>query len=778
MPAPILENLNEPQKEAVTNTEGPVLILAGAGSGKTRTIVHRIAYLIHEKGVNPNRIAAVTFTNKAAQEMRNRVLEVAGDAALGCTLKTYHSFGLHLLRELCHYISMPRDFTIWDDTDQNGAINLILQSLSMDKLNKTHVKYFAQKIASFKDNLISPEILPEKIDLDEIEFGDQMQEVYHLYEQKKMESMAMDFSDLLYQTVRILQNFPEALDNFHRRYHYFLVDEYQDTNHSQYMFIHLLSQQRNNLCVVGDDDQAIYTWRGADINNILDFNRDYPSALVVRLEENYRSTQPVLDLANNLIRQNRNRMEKALWTQMTSGGIPQLHILTSDLDESQFIAGQVEKALASGVSPSEIAVLYRVNSQSRLIEEALLAKKIVYKVYGGVSFFGRKEVKDVLAYLRFLVNPFDEAALMRLINNPARSIGEKSVEKILNYRDEKTRQENQAVDFLSIFSSFQNEEGESISGLNKKAAENLNILAGWMNEIRLKISKKIDFGLLLEDILEQSGLKQAIEEEDRLLGTNRMENIVELKNSMIAYQRNHPDSLLNDYLQEISLYASTSDLNESDEGVCLMTVHNAKGLEFDTVIIVGLDDGIFPHYLAAEKDDGEEERRLLYVAITRARRQLFLTRTRRRMLQGYVQQSYPSVFLAQMDSNLFNTVDQSQLSSGSYSGGYYNAQKGGSYPAKSQGYKSYYTNKTAQAKTNSEQSRNGYAFSNTVESVSGQGTKANGSFKAGDRIRHPNFGIGRVLKLEGSGEACKIHIAFSDNKTRKFILKFTRLEKV
>lgn len=756
----ILENLNLPQKEAVQNTEGPVLILAGAGSGKTRTIVHRIAYLIHEKRVQPGRIVAVTFTNKSTQEMRARVLDIAGNSALDCIVKTYHSLGLYLLRELSAYIDYPRDFTIWDDTDQSSAINGVLKTLGHDKLTKTQVKYIAGKINSFKDNLIPSELLPEKMDLDEMELGEILQEVYHLYEQKKIESRAMDFSDLLYQTVRIMQTFPESLETFHRRYHYFLVDEYQDTNHSQYMLIHLLSQGRQNLCVVGDDDQAIYTWRGADINNILDFNRDFPAAMTVRLEENYRSTQAVLDLANDVIHKNKNRMEKTLWTQEKDGQKPELHILNSDLDESRMIADQIETVLAQGVSPSEIAVLYRVNSQSRLIEEALLHKKIKYTIFGGVSFFGRKEVKDLLAYLRFLANPYDEAALLRLINNPSRGIGDKSIEQVFEFRKKLNYEHGSAVDFLTLFSKIEE------SGLSKKAVESISELYEWMNEMRTKILRRVDFGMFVEDLLDRSGLRTILEEEDRLLGTARMDNILELKNSMISFQRNQPDALLNDYLQEISLYSNTSDIEETGDDVCLMTVHNAKGLEFDTVFVVGLDEGLFPHFLSANKgDEGEEERRLLYVAITRARRQLFLTRAKKRMLMGFVQQMQPSVFLAQISEGLLEHKDRSLAAPGSMSSG---IKK---FPRPE--YSSSFASKVKASEKVPGQFP-GMIDSKNVSSTS----RGAGGFHSGDKVRHPNFGVGKIFKIEGSGDASKVHIFFSDNKTRKFILKYTRLEKV
>jgi DNA helicase-2/ATP-dependent DNA helicase PcrA len=770
----IFQDLNLPQKEAVQNTEGPVLILAGAGSGKTRTIVHRIAYLIHEKHVLPGRIVAVTFTNKSTQEMRARVLDVAGNSALDCIVKTYHSLGLYLLRELSGYIGYPRDFTIWDDSDQAAAINAVLKSQGQDKLTKTQVKYIAQKINSFKDNLISPELLPEKHDLEEMELGDILQETWHLYEQKKIDSRAMDFSDLLYQTVSIMQTFPESLENFHRRYHYFLVDEYQDTNHSQYMLIHLLSQARQNLCVVGDDDQAIYTWRGADINNILDFNRDFPTAMTVKLEENYRSTQAVLDLANDVIHKNKNRMEKSLWTQVKDGKKPELHILNSDFDESKMIAEQIETAIAQGISPSEIAVLYRVNSQSRLIEEALLHKKIKYTIFGGVSFFGRKEVKDLLAYLRFLANPYDEAGLIRLINNPSRGIGDKSIEQLLEFRKKLNYESSQAVDFLTIFSKIDE------SDLNKKAAASITELHEWMKEMRAKISRRIDFSMLVEDLLDRSGLRAVLEEEDRLLGTARMENILELKNSMVSFQRTHPDALLNDYLQEISLFSNTSDMESTGDDVCLMTVHNAKGLEFDTVFVAGLDEGLFPHFLSLNKDDeGEEERRLLYVAITRARRQLFLTRAKKRMMMGFVQQMKPSIFLATISEGLIEHFDRSMPMPSA--GSSFGTKK---YPSSTPGGYAGKFNQTGKpgdsfsrpATTKASAGQFPGLIANKAENV--QPSQPAGGFHSGDKVRHPNFGVGKIFKIEGSGDSSKVHIFFNDNKTRKFILKYTRLEKV
>jgi len=773
----ILENLNEPQRAAVTNTEGPLLVLAGAGSGKTKTIVHRIAYLIHVRGVPPEKIVAVTFTNKAAQEMRDRVLNVAGPSGLGCVVRTYHSLGMFFLRQLAGYIDYPSDFTIWDDTDQIGIISSVLQKRDEPPLTKTQLRYLANQINSYKDSLISPAELSEKVDLEAIDLGEIMEEVYHLYEQKKIESRAMDFADLIYQTVKIFQQFPEALERFHRRYRYFLVDEYQDTNHSQYMMISLLASGYKNLCVVGDDDQAIYTWRGADINNILDFTKDFPEALSVKLEENYRSVQPVLDIANAIIANNKNRMGKNLWTSKKSGALPTLQVVTSDLDEASLIARQVSSAINEGVVPDEIAVLYRTNAQSRLLEESFLSRNIKYRVYGGLSFFARKEVKDTLAYMKFLANPFDEVSFVRLINTPSRGVGDKTLEKLLEFRNELARQKGAMPDLLTAITEFARASSAS------KVVIAISELADWMTQLRSRIQKRIDFSLFFEELLEKSGLSNATEEEDRLLGTSRGENLSELKNSMVRYQLLHHDGLLTDYLQEVSLITSAEDENSSEPCVSLMTVHNAKGLEFDTVFIAGLDDGIFPHYLSAGRDDGEEERRLLYVAITRARRQLIMIRARRRMHQGFVQSMHPSIFISEIPEGAFETIDLSQAQPQPAFGGGQNKSWGGqkNYGGSSTRGGAYKKSTIPAGSPYSKISKtgSGSGFSNMVTSGSVQASTSSGeSFRHGERVKHPTFGGGRITRIEGSGDSAKVHILFNDGKSRKFILKYTRLEKI
>ncbi|MDH5717148.1 MAG: UvrD-helicase domain-containing protein [Spirochaetia bacterium] len=741
----ILENLNTEQKEAVTHTEGPLLILAGAGSGKTRVIVHRIAYLLHEKKIPAYKIAAVTFTNKAAQEMLERTLSIAGPMASDCLIRTYHSLGLYFLRQNAHYINYPSGFTIWDDTDQKGAIEKLVSANFTEKFNKTQIKYFSQTISSFKDMLISPEELSGEIDLDAYEFGEILPDIYRLYEIQKQNSLAVDFADLIFMVVKIFQKFPEALETVQNKYQYFLVDEYQDTNHAQYTLIQLLSSKNKNLCVVGDDDQAIYGWRGADVTNILEFQSDFKDAKIVKLEQNYRSTQPILDLANHVISKNEDRMPKKLWTAKKEGVNPHLKLLKGDNEEAYSTAAMVS-SFVKNISPDEIAVLYRTNSQSRLFEEAFLEMKIPYRIFGAVSFFARKEVKDVLSYFRFLINPFDEASFLRLINNPSRGIGEKSIQKLYEAREKLQSKLGSTADFLMVLNEI------SSLGLSKKAEIEVKNLYNWTNDLNKKIKNHIDFGFLLEDILEKSGLGKMYEEEDRLLGSSRKENLRELKESLLRFQLENKNSTLADYLQNISLYTSAEESGDLDNKprVNLMTVHNAKGLEFDTVILTGMDEDVFPHYLAKKDGSCSEERRLFYVAVTRAKNRLYLTRAQTRFKMGYRQVSEPSQFLLEIPGCFMQTEEE--ISSTSF------------YEKKSYNTAPKFPNMINLKDFSKDKTETSSSF--------------NSLYKPGDKIRHPNFGRGRILRLEGTGEASKIHIFFEDNKSRKFLLKYTKLEKI
>lgn len=647
----ILEGLNPPQVEAAQKTEGPLLILAGAGSGKTKTIIHRLAYLIHQHHIPPWQIVAVTFTNKACQEMQERALQIAGEITTQCMIRTYHSFGLYLLR--CHavHINYPSNFTIWSDSDQRSILEEILKSkLSQGKMNQNQMKYLSGAISTFKEQLVSPKNLLDEVDVDNYKYCEILPELYLLYERQKEKACAIDFSDMIYQNIKIFERKPEVLVEMHQKYRYFLIDEYQDTNRAQYVFIQLLAKAHRNLCVVGDDDQAIYGWRGADVNNILDFHKDFPDAHVIKLEQNYRSHQSILDISNSIIQNNYNRMPKKLWTEVKKGSEPQLMSLQSPIEEAAFVSGVI-KSVCIDIPYREVGVLYRTNAQSRLLEEELLRNEIPYRIYGGVSFFERKEVRDTLAYLRFLVNPNDEAAFRRMISFPSRGVGAKTIEKINQYRDRLLEESHQNLNFLELMKQ------SNEIGLSGKVVVTLSELSSWIDEFHRQIRKPLDLTVLLDEVLEKSGVQKTYEEEDRLLDNNRLENLQELRNSVKTFQERQRSFLLDEYLQEISLYSSTQDVNQGGGGnqsggvdsVNLMTIHNAKGLEFETVFILSLDDDIIPHYLAKKEQRYEEERRLLYVAITRAKNRLYMTRCLRRMNYGFWQNTSPSMFLSEMN---------------------------------------------------------------------------------------------------------------------------------
>lgn len=739
----ILKNLNEPQQHAVQTTRGPLLILAGAGSGKTRTIIHRMAYLIHVEKVPAYNLAAVTFTNKAAQEMRERLMNTAGPIGSECTVRTFHSLGLYLIRRNAEFLQYPENFSIWDDGDQQQALSQVLEKFD-GKYNKTQLRYFANTISSFKDKLITPQKLADEVDLDLYEFGDMLQEVYQLYEVKKQSSFAVDFADLISLPCHLFEKYPDLLTRWQNRYPFWLIDEYQDTNLAQYRFVQHVAARDKNLCVVGDDDQAIYGWRGADVKNILDFSTDFKDATVIKLEENYRSTQPILRIANAVIENNFERMPKKLFTRREGGLVPLLIAAADDVAEAQQVIALVQNA-AKDTKLSEIAVLYRTNSQSRLLEEACLQAKMPYRVYGGMSFFARKEIKDVLAYFRLIVNGRDEAAFARVINTPPRGIGDKSVEKIFG-----VRADSGLTDFMDLLA------GDNTNPLSGKALGAGQKLARDIQAMQKKADAKMDLGFFLDELLEVTGLQKLYEEEDRLLQSGRIENIAELRNSLLAYQRQTENASLGDYLQQISLITTTAPEEAEVESVSLMTVHNAKGLEFDTVIIAGFEKNYFPHYLSERDGDISEERRLFYVAVTRAKTNLFFTYARRRMSMGFYEDSRVSPFLDEIPDEYIRKQQT------------YGPSKPATPPYR-QSFLPRAAGRPATVATPNTKTDFGSAINPQAKGK---------DFANGDKIEHMNFGKGRVLKIEGEGDSARIHIFFDDGKTRKFLLKFTYLKKV
>ncbi len=649
--------LNSQQIKAVQHGEGPLLILAGAGSGKTRTIIHRMAYLVHERHIPTHNIVAVTFTNRATAEMLERALEVVGSEASQSLIRTYHSLGLHILRKYSTNIGYKNSFTIWDESDVIRFIQRLLDAHFDHDLNKVAIKYIANTISNWKDSLIFPEELLEKVNIYEYEHADILQEIYPLYEVQKHSINAVDFSDLIYLPVKLLKENQNILEHLWLQYSYFLVDEYQDTNIAQYELIRLLSKKHRNLCVVGDDDQSIYGWRGADVTNILQFNQHFPDATIIKLEQNYRSTNSILNIANHVIKHNTNRMKKILWSERSNTHTPKSIMVASDKQEAQIVANMITDIHNAQSKQTTIGILYRTNIQSRIIEEALLHKQISYKIYGGISFFSRKEVKDVLSYLKILVNPHDEPSWSRLVQTPSRGIGEKSMQKLYGLRESYYQKNHVYLDFITLL------EKSDQANLSKTIVKKTQALGEWLHHLQDTIQNQASlsckFTTLLEDIMTQSGLEKVYAEEDSLLGSNRLDNIEELRTSLNVFQEEHHNATLDNYLQEISLQTSTKESGDNDNHACLMTIHNAKGLEFDVVFIMGLNEDVFPSYLAKRNDQLDEERRLFYVAITRAKDQLILLYSLRRFYNGSIQTVMPSSFLNEIPQKELECQDMS-----------------------------------------------------------------------------------------------------------------------
>ncbi len=627
----ILSSLNPSQKEAVLYTDSPLLILAGAGSGKTRTIVHKVAYLIEKTKLRPSSILALTFTNKATQEMLERIHHFVGEKAYYTHIRTYHSFGLGILREFAEKIHYPSSFSIWDEEDSLKILQEINQKKGF-KLSKTQIKYIRQRISSFKDQLLRPEEILSIEEQEEVDIY--LPSFYKEYEEIKEKSKALDFDDFIFRLVLLLEEDKEFWDKISSRFHYILVDEYQDTNYSQYKLISLLAKRHYQISVVGDDDQAIYSWRGASVEHMFRFQEEF-QAKIIKLEENYRSTPQILEIANAVIQNNQNRYPKVLYTKNPPGENPKILFFSNSREEATWVIQEIKRLLEKeSLSLHDIAILYRTNAQSRLFEEELVKNQLPYIVYGNVSFFERKEIKDILAYLRFLVNPEDELSFKRFINHPPRGIGKKSQEKILSFR-EKLGKEGVLPSFFTLWDHIEEMD------LPPKAKDSLDKLFEKLYNWHRKVYEVMDLERFVREILEESGLFAFYEEEDRLLGTSRLENIQSFLSSLKEFQETYPKANLALYLQEMSLFSSWDERWKTKEKIQLMSIHMAKGVEFSAVFVVGLNEDLFPHYLSKKEERIEEERRLFYVAITRAKKFLYLSSFQKEALREFL----PSRFL-------------------------------------------------------------------------------------------------------------------------------------
>ena len=765
----LLDALNEPQRQAVMATDGPLLILAGAGSGKTRVLTHRTAYLIEECGVNPYNIMAITFTNKAAGEMRERIDQMVGYGSESIWVCTFHSTCVRILRRYIDRLGFGTNFTIYDSDDQKTLMKDICKRLEIDtKMYKE--KMFLSAISSAKDELIDP------IEFETRAAGDYVKrkqaQVYREYQQALKQNNALDFDDLIMKTVELFKLDKEVLASYQDRFRYIMVDEYQDNNTAQFELIRLLALKYQNLCVVGDDDQSIYKFRGANIYNILNFEHHFPDATVIKLEQNYRSTQNILDAANAVIANNQGRKEKRLWTDNGAGDKITFEQLDTAAEEADFVARDIARRVRKGeYQYKDCAILYRTNAQSRLFEERFITANIPYKIFGGVNFYARKEVKDLLAYLKTIDNGQDDLAVRRIINIPKRGIGAASINKVALYAQE---QEISFYDALCV--------AEQVPGLGKAAAK-IRPFVLFIQSMKAK-AKLLSVADLLQEVIETTGYVRELEAEGTDEAEARIENIDELISKAVDYAEGEEAPTLNGFLENVALVADIDSFDENSDYVVLMTLHSAKGLEFPNVYLAGLEDGLFPSYMSITSDNSqaeiEEERRLAYVGITRAKKNLTITSARVRMVRGQTQYGKVSRFVREIPPELLSgkiyepktkeePIEQSTFQKArkafrtvpSYGGSGYGKEVGEGYGSTFRSSKA-----TKPVYTKVENQRD---FGSAGGAL---------SYQVGDRVRHIKFGDGEVMAIVSGGRDYEVTVDFDKVGTKKMFASFAKLKKI
>jgi len=713
----ILDKLNDRQKEAVVTTEGPLLILAGAGSGKTRVLTHRIAYLIKEKRVSPANILAITFTNKAAQEMKDRVESLLGYVG-DIWVSTFHSACVRILRRDIEKIGYDKNFVIYDTQDQKSLVSDCIKELDLNEKQYTP-KGMLSAISKAKDKMVSPD---EYL----LEFGNdyrnkKVADVYKLYQRKLKKDNALDFDDIIIKTIELFKKDEGILRYYQDKFRYIMVDEYQDTNRPQYEFVNLLAKRYRNLCVVGDDDQSIYGWRGADIKNILDFEKDYPEAKVIKLEQNYRSTQVILDAANNVIDNNIKRKKKQLWTDNKDGEKIVVCEVQNEREEANFIVDRIKDLVGKGRKYSDFAILYRTNAQSRIFEEACMMNDIPYKLVGALRFYDRKEIKDIIAYLRILVNPYDDVSLKRIINVPKRGIGDSTVSALEQYAREHD---------TSMYFAIPDVE---LKGRQKKVLENFKkFIDDLINELDfMTIIEVIDY------ILEKTGYIDELKADNTKESDGRIENINEFIRAAREFMETSEDKSLESFLSGITLVSDIDTVGEIGESVVLMTLHSAKGLEFPVVFMAGMEEGVFPNSMSfIDEHELEEERRLCYVGITRAKERLFMTYARTRNLYGKPQYNTVSRFINEIPQDLIVEYDKGEIKRNNYE------------------TVSSYINTFARKANNKE------------------------NYNPGDKVEHKLWGIGTVVNVEGIGEEQELTVAFPNVGIKRLSLKYAPIRAI
>ena len=710
----ILKNLNKEQERAVKHTQGPLLLLAGAGSGKTRVLTRRIAYLIRERGISPYNILAVTFTNKAADEMKQRVKKMVGGVEKSLLVSTFHSFCVRILRREAEKLGYSSNFVIFDTLDQKKLIKEIIKARNLDP-KKTKPASVLNKISNAKNELKSPEdFLASAASF----FDKTAADLYEEYQKRLKSNNAVDFDDLIQLTVKLFREYPLVLEYYQDRFKYILVDEYQDVNHAQYQLVNLLADRERNVCVVGDPDQGIYGFRGSDIRNILNFEDDYPDAEIIKLEQNYRSKGNILKAAQSVIKNNSSRKDKGLWTDKGEGAKLEYYEAKDEKDEADFFCRTAKKLKKEeNYTYNDLAVLYRTNSQSRAFEDMLMKYGIPYQIVGGVRFYERMEIKDVMAYLRLIYNPADNISFLRIVNKPKRGIGAGTLSKVQQYAE---------ANGLSLYeSALKSEENPALSSSYQTRV--LNFIE-MMEEFREE-REEIALARLTEKVIDKSGYRKDLEDKNTAKADTRLENIEELFSVINDYMKNSSENTLAGFLEEVTLMSDIDSMEEDNSAVTLMTIHSAKGLEFPVVFLVGLEDGIFPHANSMfERDGMEEERRLCYVGMTRAMDRLFLTRAQVRMRFGETQMNPPSQFLDEIPEQLINDSDRRRSS-----------------------------------------------IEEEAEMINDDNSETD--YVIGQKIVHPRWGIGIILSIRGKKNT-ELKISFQEGKTRTLLAEFAPIQKV
>lgn len=743
----IYDTLNDRQKEAVYHTEGPLLILAGAGSGKTRVLTHRVAYLIKEKNVNPWNIMAITFTNKAAGEMRERVDKLVGAGAEQIWVATFHSTCVRILRRYIDRLGYDNRFTIYDTDDQKSIMKEIFKRLEIDtKLYKE--KSFMAAISYAKNELLTPEKYEKTVDGDY--YKKRVAQVYYEYQKELKKNNALDFDDLLMKAVELLQKNPDILESYQERFRYIMIDEYQDTNTAQFQFVSLLAQKYKNLCVVGDDDQSIYKFRGANIQNILNFEKVFPNTKTIKLEQNYRSTQNILNVANEVIRHNEGRKQKRLWTQNEVGEKVKSKQFSNNFEEADYVVACVKRKVeCENGSYKDFAILYRTNAQSRIFEEKLLNANIPYKIIGGINFYARKEIKDILAYLKTINNGRDDLAIRRIINVPKRGIGATTLLRVQEYAEEKG---------MSFYNALRY--AEQIPGIGRGLTKVLAFVT-FIQSLKSK-AEILSVKELIEDILENTGYLEELRAERTDEALARLENLDELINKAAAYDESAEQPSLSEFLEEVALVADIDNFNQESDYVVMMTLHSAKGLEFPYVYMTGMEEGLFPSYMAIMSEDStdlEEERRLCYVGITRAMKELTMMNAQQRMVHGETQYSRPSRFLKEMPEEL--------------------VEAGGEKKRMQMTKEERQTVKqTAYLKAREAFQQEAFQQKVFIPKNLEKQERSKLGYQEGDTVKHIKYGVGMVEKIEDGGRDYAVTVNFENAGVKKMYAAFAKLKKL